>query len=488
MLIYLLNLFAVCLIFEMFILKILVKNIMGKETEQTTLKRSLNSFHLWGIAVGLVISGEYFGWSYGWATAGTLGFLITTAFVAVMYVTFIFSFTELSTSIPQAGGPFAYAQRAFGSTGAFLGGFATLVEFIFAPPAIAMSIGAYLSVQFQGVNPQIVAVFVYIIFMALNLFGVTLAATFELVVTILAIIELLVFMGVVAPGFQLANFIHNGWAGSNTFTMGTFSGIFAALPFAIWFFLAIEGASMAAEEAKDPKKTIPKAFILGILTLLVLAMGVMLFAGGVGDWSKLANINDPLPQAMKIIVGGSSGWLHMLVWLGLFGLIASFHGIIMGYSRQIFAVARAGFLPESLASVNKRFRTPHYAILAGGVIGILAIFSDNIIVFGNRPLTANIVTLSVFGSITMYIVSMFSLFKLRKSEPELNRPFKAPFYPAFPVISLICAVICLGAMIYYNFSIFIVFIGMMLLAYGYYYFFRRSNVEESEPEGIPAEQ
>ena len=71
------------------------------------LKKTLSGFHLWGIAVGLVISGEYFGWSYGWASAGTLGFLITAVFITVMYVTFIFSYSELSTIIPSAGGPFA---------------------------------------------------------------------------------------------------------------------------------------------------------------------------------------------------------------------------------------------------------------------------------------------------------------------------------------------------------------------------------------------
>ena len=442
---------------------------MGKKIEKgTTLKRSLGSFHLWGIAVGLVISGEYFGWSYGWASAGTLGFLITTAFVAIMYLTFIFSFTELSTSIPHAGGPFEYARRAFGSLGGFFGGFATLVEFIFAPPAIALAIGAYLNVQFPSLSPQWVAVGAYVVFMTLNILGISLAATFELVVTLLAIFELLVFMGVVAPGFEMSNFVANGWAGSDVFTGETMTGIFAAIPFAIWFFLAIEGASMAAEEAKEPKRTIPKAFIWGILTLVALALGVMIFACGVGNWQTLSNINDPLPQAMKAIVGEESGWLHMLVFLGLFGLIASFHGIIMGYSRQLFAVARAGYLPASLSKVNKKFRTPHLAIIAGGVIGILAIFSDNWITFGDQPLTANIVILAVFGAIVMYIISMLSLIKLRRTEPELARPFKAPFYPVFPIISLVCAIVCLIAMIYYNFSIFLVFLAMMGLAYGYY--------------------
>ena len=86
------------------------------------LKRSLKTIHLWGIAVGLVISGEYFGWSYGWSSAGTLGFLVTSLVVAAMYTTFIFSFTELTTSIPHAGGPFAYERRGFGPNGGYLAG------------------------------------------------------------------------------------------------------------------------------------------------------------------------------------------------------------------------------------------------------------------------------------------------------------------------------------------------------------------------------
>src|SRR5450631_2415765 len=93
------------------------------------LKKTLTGLHLWGIAVGLVISGEYFGWSYGWDKAGTLGFLVTTIFIAVMYTTFIFSFTELTTAIPHAGGPFAYSYRAFGQLGGYVAGFSTLVEF-----------------------------------------------------------------------------------------------------------------------------------------------------------------------------------------------------------------------------------------------------------------------------------------------------------------------------------------------------------------------
>ena len=309
------------------------------------LARTLSGIHLWGIAVGLVISGEYFGWSYGWAQAGTLGFLISTVFIALMYTTFIFSYTELTTAIPHAGGPFAYSYRAFGPVAGYIAGFATLIEFVFAPPAIALAIGAYLNVQYPGLDARVAAVGAYIVFMTLNIVGVMIAATFELLVTVLAIGELLVFMGVVSGGFEWSHFTAAGWAGDEQPSIATLGGIFAAIPFAIWFFLAIEGAAMAAEETKNPRRTIPRAYIGGILTLVVLAFGTMIFAGAAGDWRTLANINDPLPQAMKIVVGARSGWLHLLVWIGLLGLIASFHGIIMGYSRQIFALARAGFLP-----------------------------------------------------------------------------------------------------------------------------------------------
>ena len=428
---------------------------------EVTLARNLNAFHLWGIAVGLVISGEYFGWSYGWAQAGTLGFLVTTIVVAAMYLAFIFSFTELTAAIPQAGGPFAYSYRAFGPIGGGIAGFATLIEFLFAPPAIALAIGAYLNVRFPGLSPKIAALLAYLVFVVLNIAGVRIAATFELVVTLLAVGELLVFMGVVAPAFDWHAFTAGGWAGAATFGPAAIGGMIAAIPFAIWFFLAIEGVAMAAEEARDPRRTIPIAYIAGIVTLTALAFGVMLFAGAAGDWRALANLNDPLPQAMRRVVGASSGWLHMLVWLGLFGLVASFHGIIMGYARQIFALSRAGFLPTRLARLHPRFRTPDAATVAGGIVGVLAIFSDNLVAIAGQSLTASIVTMSAFGALTMYVMSMASLFRLRALEPGLERPYRAPLYPFAPAFALALASAAMLAMIYFNPLIFCIFLAIM---------------------------
>src|SRR5271170_7104190 len=112
------------------------------KTEQ--LKKVLKPIHLWAIAVSLVISGEYFGWNLGWGVSGTIGFLIATIVITIMYITFIFSYTELTTSIPHAGGAFAYAYRAMGPIAGLIAGYATLVDFLFATPAIGFALGSYL--------------------------------------------------------------------------------------------------------------------------------------------------------------------------------------------------------------------------------------------------------------------------------------------------------------------------------------------------------
>lgn len=415
-------------------------------TSKTTLKKALTAIHLWAISVGLVISGEYFGWNYGWGVAGTVGFLIATLIITIMYITFIFSFTELTTSIPHAGGPFAYSYKAYGQIGGLIAGYATVIEFVFATPAIAFALGSYVHFLYPIIPVLHTAIVSYIIFTLINLLGIKESAIFSLVVTLLAVLELLVFIGIVAPHFKMDNFTHDAFPLA-------WSGLFAALPFAIWFYLAIEGVAMVAEEVKDPKRNIPKGYIYGILTLTILALAVMLFTGGITDWKVLANIDYPLPESIGIILGKDNSITKIFAGIGLFGLIASFHGIIISYSRQIFALARGGYLPEFLSAVHPRFQTPHWALFAGGLVGIITLFTGT---------TDQIIILSALGAVVMYIISMLSLFKLRSQEPKLERPFKAPFYPLFPAIALGLSFVCLAAIVYFN----LILSALFLLGFG----------------------
>jgi len=406
------------------------------------LKRVLKPIHLWAIAVGLVISGEYFGWNYGWGVSGTIGFLIATLIVTVMYITFIFSYTELTTAIPHAGGAFAYAYRAMGPFGGLIAGYATLVDFLFATPAIAAALGSYLHFLYPAIPVIPSALFFNLVFVLINISGVKESAAFSVFITILAVGELLLFMGIIGPHFKMSNYLSHpmpfGW-----------SGVFAALPFAVWFYLAIEGVAMVAEEVKEPKKNIPKGYISGLATLIFLALGVMILTGGITDWRIFShNMDYPLPEAIAIALGKANGLTKIFASIGLFGLIASFHGTILASSRQVFAMARSGYLPRFLSGVNHWFKTPHWAIIAAGLVSCVALLSGK---------TDQIIVLSVLGAIVMYLMSMTSLFILRKKEPALERPFASPFYPIFPAVALIISAICLFAIMYYNFYISLIF-------------------------------
>jgi ethanolamine permease len=412
------------------------------------LKKALKPVHLWAIAVGLVISGEYFGWNLGWGVAGTIGFLIATLVITLMYITFIFSYTELTTSIPHAGGAFAYAYRAMGPVAGLIAGYATLIDFLFATPAIAFALGSYLHFLNSGIPVLQSAIAFNVLFMIINIWGVRESAWFSVFITILAVAELLLFMGIISPRFKMTNYLSHpmpfGW-----------SGVFAALPFAVWFYLAIEGVAMVAEEVQEPKRNIPKGYLYGIGTLMFLALGVMVLTGGITDWRKLSNLDYPLPEAIATVLGKTNGLTKIFASIGLFGLIASFHGTILASSRQVYAMARSTYLPGFLAAVNHRFKTPHWAIIAGGIVSFIALYTGS---------TAQIIILSVMGAVLMYIMSMISLFILRKKERDLERPFASPFYPYFPAIALTLSSICLGAIIYYNRLLSLIFLGGLIIA------------------------
>jgi ethanolamine permease len=439
---------------------------MENNNNSPKLERTLGPLMLWGLGVGYVISGMYFGWNLGLAEGGTLGLAIATFFIVIMYVTFTFSYTELACAIPKAGGAFDYADRALGRNWGFLGGMAQIIEFVFAPPAIAAAIGAYFNlflkmdpvfIEVAGASIEIpwLAILAYFAFTALNIAGVKAAATFELVITILAVGELLIFAGVTLPEFEVANLQQNAFPNG-------IPGIFAAIPFAIWFFLAIEGVANVAEETKNPQKNVLIGFGSAILTLVILCVLTFTSSVGVAGWEAIVydaegNMSDsPLPLAIAQVVGQSGVWYHLIISIGLVGLIASFHGIILAAGRATYEFGRMDLAPKALGRVHKKFRTPANALIFNMIIGIIALMTGR---------TGEIITIACFGALALYIISMISFFALRKKEPEMERPFKVPFYPIFPALALSIASFSMVAMSYYNQQLALIFIGLMVGAF-----------------------
>lgn len=422
---------------------------------------------LWGLGVGYVISGMYFGWNLGLQQGGTGGLAVATAFIILLYVTFTFSYTELACAIPRAGGVFDYATRAMGKNIGFVAGMAQIIEFVFAPPAIAAAIGAYFHIFLPQFSVTTIAITAYLVFTALNIYGVRAAAIFELLITIFAVFELLLFAGITLPHFDAANLqrnaFPNGWM-----------GVWASVPFAIWFFLGLEGVANVAEETINPQKNVLKGFGSALITLVILCVLTFISSVGVAGWEAIvfpspgAEPSDsPLPLALSKITG-SEGWMyHLLVTIGLMGLVASFHGIILAAGRATYEFGRIRFIPQVFGKVHPKFKTPANALVANMVLGIIALLTGK---------TGEIIIMACFGALSLYIVSMIAVMVLRKKEPELERPFKVPFYPYFPIIALVVASVALIAMTSLNLTLAIIYFAIIGLTYtGFLIFYKPAN-------------
>lgn len=435
-------------------------------TESGELKKTLGPWALWGLGVGYVISGEYFGWNLGLPLGGTWGMLAATLVVTLMYVCFVLSYAELACALPRAGGGFVYVSRAFGPFLGCIAGLAQFVEFVFAPPAIAMAIAAYVTQRFGGLDVRVAAGITYLLFTGLNGWGVKQAAVFELVVTLLAVFELLVFGALTLPHFSMEAFAREGLPHG-------VSGAFASLPFAIWFYLAIEGVANAAEEARHPQRDVSFGFGAAMATLVALALLVFFAACGVAGWRAIVfppgseQASDaPLPLALAHVVSRDSSWYTLLLGMGLLGLVASFHGILLAAARATLELGRAGYAPALLGRVHAGSGTPRAALLANMAVGLLAIVSGR---------TAQIITLACFGALVLYVLSMAALFRLRRAEPELARPFRVPAYPLLPGVAFILATLCAIALTWTEPAIALVFLGLVGLGL-LYYLARRGRV------------
>ena len=220
-------------------------------------------------------------------------------------------------------------------------------------------------------------------------------------------------------------------------------GIFAAFPFAIWWYLAIESLPLAAEETHDVVRDVPKALITGIFTLLALSLLVLILNTGIGGGADaMGKSSAPMSDAL-IAVFGKGALSTTLIVLAVAGLLTTIHGSIYAYGRVIFALSRAGYFPRILSITGKR-KTPWLALLAGGAIGLGAVFLIDS--FGaTSKLGAALLNMAVFGAVISYSIVMVSYIKLKLTRPEMERPYKSPLGIFGAVLGTLLALLALGA-------------------------------------------
>lgn len=431
-----------------------------------------------GLGISYVISGDFAGWSFGLAEGGWGGLLIATALMATMYLCMVFGLAEMASALPVAGAGYGFARRALGPFGGFATGAAILVEYSIAPAAISVFIGGYVeSLGLFGLtNSWPVYLVCYLIFVGVHLYGVGEALRLMFAVTAVAVVALAAFVVGMVPAFspdKLFDIAPTSAAGASPFLPFGYTGVLAALVYGIWFFLAVEGVPLAAEEARNPRRDMPRGIIAAVLTLLTFAALILVFAPGGAGSSVIARADNPLPTALRAALGPHSGLAQFVNYVGLAGLVASFFSIIYAYSRQLFALSRAGYLPRWLSVTNRR-RAPYPALIVPGTIGfaLAATTGDG----------AQLINVAVFGATVSYVLLNLSHIVLRVREPGLERPYRTPGGVVTTSIALVLAVAAVLATFLVDETAAAITAGILLFALAYFWLHSRHHLVANAPE------
>lgn len=324
--------------------------------EENKLKKALTAAGIWSVAVGAVISGSYYGWNYIASETNFTGCLIAMAIATLFYIPFAFMFAELATAIPSSAGPAAYTEKAFGRGAGFFAGFSYLVESLFCTPGICIAVGAYVHTLFPVVPAVVASVVAYLIFLFINMRGIEAGQLIGLIVTVIGVAGVVFYACI---GLPHADFSLLGKMGD----LGGVKGIFVAIPYAVWFYLAFEAGGMGAEECKNPSKDIPKGFIVGIFTLLIGGMLMLVTTFSLLPKEELLKNDAPIANVINHLFGEGSTMSIVFIVIAMIGLIASLNGIIIGQSRQTTLLLAASACPASLASsIRTAPRSTHFSL------------------------------------------------------------------------------------------------------------------------------
>ena len=476
------------------------ENVDDAYLQNRKLKPSAGWILLWALGVGAVISGDYGGWNGGLLAGGFWGLAVATFAMAIMYVCMVLSIAELSAALPHAGGFYSFTRNALGPTGGFICGVTDTIEYVLTPAVIVYYIGGYLHELFPAVPVEAWWIAAYALFVTINILGSQLTLRVGLIVTVLAIAVLIVFyVSVICTGsFDASLLAVKGKPASLGETLsGGWSSIFAALPFAIWFYLAIEQLPLAAEETHDVVRDMPRALILGIFTLLILSLFTMVLNSGVGEGAAaIGSSGAPLSDGFKAVFGeGLTTQAFTLI--ALTGLIASFHTIIYAYGRVLFALSRAGYFPRWISKTSS-YQTPHRALILGAVMGlgcILLISSLDKIVpatwlgadpEGNRPeqIAGTLLYMAVFGAVISYAMVMISYIKLKLTRPDLPRPYRSPLGIPGAALGAVLSLVALVACFFQpDYRPAVVGVSLFLLiAIAYFFLYSRHHLVAQAPE------
>jgi ethanolamine permease len=461
------------------------------------LKKPLRVLDIWALGVGGVIAGVYFGWNLGLRDNGPVAMLVASLLVCLLYLTWVLALAELSVAMPFAGGPLAYGRRAGGSPLGFVMGWSMFLECQFATIATSLALGSYIAVLVDPDAPSdtvrtVVALVMIVVFFLLHSWGVKEQSRAMMLMTYGAILGLVIFWIAAATNFSSDRVWPNpvlpegrGW-----------EAVLHAVPYALWWLVIIETVALAAEEAHEPHRTIPRGLVWAQLTLIALVVVTWLLACGALDSQELAvtevvdkagkvmneDVDYPLIKVINQLPGRSEVLFYGFGAVAAFGLVASYHGMIYGTSRQAFALGRAGYLPILFGKVHAARRTPITALLISSLITVGFVVAN--LWWKDAGVTA--VLVSTLTALIWYILAMGCLFLLRRREPHLFGKYRAPVYPMLPIT--VVALSLFAVYVYSEINVKVLPLTALLYAggLGYYWLWAHRRIQPAAPEELAA--
>lgn len=416
------------------------------------LKRHAGVFSLWAFAIGLVISGNYFGWNFGLVSGGFGGMIVGVLAGFILYGTLSFCIAEMSAAIPHTGGAYSFGRTAMGPWGGFITGLAESIAYIGAGATVVVGIGGYsasIASNAFGVDlPQPLwwAIW-FAIFLTVNIAGIEQAYGFAIAMAIGSTLVLVIFWVGAIPHFDLANVLSVPVSESgNQWFPGGIQGAIFALPFAAWMFFGVESLPLSAEEVREPQRTIPKALLLSMITLGAMGLLTVFFASGTSPGAyEVGMSEEPLAAGFNTIFGGIGG--PLLALMALIGLITSFHGVIFTYGRNIYSLSRAGYYPTALSLTHGKRKTPYMGLIVGTVIAYgvaLILHYSSAAVVG-----AALLSMSVFGGVIVLLMEAIAFIRLRIIMPDIERPYKNPLGIPGAMVTIVLAAL-VGLALFWN--------------------------------------
>jgi ethanolamine permease len=294
-----------------------------------------------------------------------------------------------------------------------------------------------------------------------------------------AILGLVIFWVAAATHFSWARI----WSEPVLPEAAGWSAVLRAVPYALWWLVIIETVALAAEEAHEPHRTIPRGLVWAQLTLIALVVLTWLFACGAADSAELAAVDYPLLKVINLIPAGRSALLFFgFGTVALFGMIASYHGMIYGTSRQAFALGRAGYLPAFLGQVHAVRRTPVPALLACSLVSAAFVVAS----YWYKKAIDAAVLVSTLTALIWYVLAMFCLFRLRRAEPGLFDKYRTPLARVLPVTVVVLSLFAMLMYAILNVQVIPVTVALYAAGLGYFALWARGRIRHAAPEELAA--